>query len=129
MFAGLPSRIAFKDKVGPYEVAIVGDEGSGEGVAVAAIPAAACREAFSKDFADEVAVFGGICRVGLVVFCSKALLFTVVLYWEARNAPTGIETRINTYTPKSSFCLKVENIGKGKGASVKGKVINFSLSA
>lgn len=45
MSAGLPWRLTLKDKVGPYEVAMVGEEGAGVGVGDAKRLSSAEREA------------------------------------------------------------------------------------
>lgn len=92
----LPSRAALKDKVGPKELAIVGDEDSGEGDGEEAGDwSGLVFEADKSSLAGDWLVLVGL-RVGLgeVLVFSWALLF-VDWCCEARYAPIGIESNIN----------------------------------
>lgn len=83
----LPSKAAFKDRVGPKLVATVGEESSGVGE----------EEAESSSLAGEVVdppAGGGVTfTIGFVT--GPLALLLVVWFCEVRNAPTGIDSNIN----------------------------------
>lgn len=91
---------------------VVSEEGEGEGeVEEETFEPAFERDSdeFNNSFAGEVMGLGETGGIFLSLFCSLALP-VIVWYCEARYAPPGMESKINIYTPKSSFCLKVENM-------------------
>ena len=77
----------------------------------------------SNSLAGEVVGLGVTFTIGLVLFCSFALL-VVVWYWETRYAPTGIVSRRIIYVPNSKRCLKVENIVAVNSVYLNNKVGN-----
>lgn len=83
--AGLPSSLTLKDKVGPYEVAIVGEEGVGDGegdlVEVGEVDAAFSSSFLAGETLDLGAgdAFGGFWAV-----LGSAALLWVFLYWDRK---------------------------------------------
>ena len=62
---GLPSKLTFKDKVGPKLVAIVGESEEGEGVGAGIVSATEEAEEFNMVLvAEEVAVGGAFLTTG-----------------------------------------------------------------
>lgn len=68
--------------------------GVGEGDADRTAFAANWAAEFSNSFAGEVVGLGVTFGIDLVGFCSRAWLL-VLVYWLARYAPTGIDSRMN----------------------------------
>jgi len=74
LFFGLPSKVAFKDNVGPNDLAMVGDEDSGEGDGERFCFSV---EALNSSSAGETVGVGVVLTTGNLDWVSWARLFTV----------------------------------------------------